>query len=108
MAVCPCWSGPAGQSRADRQLRARLIVYEPKGITKRLVQLQPEQLAATNRQWVQQHGLFEPGVQRFLTRLRRLSMHEDSAHQPLRRLAPAWHGFRPYYLARGWVRARAW
>ena len=50
-----------------------LIVYEPKGITKRLVQLQPEQLAAANRQWVQQHGLFEPGVQRFLTRLRELS-----------------------------------
>jgi L-malate glycosyltransferase len=50
-----------------------LIVYEPKGITKRLIQLQPEQLAAANRHWVQQHGLFEPGVQRFLTRLRELS-----------------------------------
>lgn len=50
-----------------------LIVYEPKGITKRLIQLQPEQLASANRQWVQQHGLFEPGVQRFLTRLRELS-----------------------------------
>lgn len=53
-----------------------LIVYEPKGITKRLIQLHPEQLATANRQWVAQHGLFEPGVQRFLTRLRDLSEHK--------------------------------
>ena len=30
-------------------------------------------LAAINREWVAAHGLFEPGVQRFLTRLRELS-----------------------------------
>jgi glycosyltransferase involved in cell wall biosynthesis len=39
----------------------------------RMALLDTTRLAAINRDWVAAHGLFEPGVQRFLTRLRELS-----------------------------------
>ena len=50
-----------------------LILYDTKTLTKRMAQIDPEQIGQANRQWVAQHGLFEPGVQRFLTRLRELT-----------------------------------
>ena len=38
----------------------------------RMAALDAERLGTGNREWVARHGLFEPGVQRFLTRLREL------------------------------------
>lgn len=38
----------------------------------RMAALETARLAPVNRDWVAAHGLFEPGVQRFLTRLREL------------------------------------
>jgi hypothetical protein len=35
--------------------------------------LDTSRLAAVNRDWVAAHGLFEPHVQRFLTRLKELT-----------------------------------
>jgi glycosyltransferase involved in cell wall biosynthesis len=49
-----------------------LILYDVKTLTKRMAQINAEQIGTANRQWVAEHGLFEPGVQRFLTRLREL------------------------------------
>jgi glycosyltransferase involved in cell wall biosynthesis len=50
-----------------------LIVSAPDDLPARMAALDTTRLAATNRDWVAAHGLFEPGVQRFLTRLRELT-----------------------------------
>lgn len=50
-----------------------LIVTSLDDLPSRMAALDTARLAVTNRDWVAAHGLFEPHVQRFLTRLRELS-----------------------------------
>lgn len=50
-----------------------LIVGSLDDLPARMAALDTARLAAGNRNWVAANGLFEPGVQRFLTRLRELS-----------------------------------
>jgi glycosyltransferase involved in cell wall biosynthesis len=50
-----------------------LIVGSVDDLPARMVTLDTAKLGAVNRDWVAAHGLFEPHVQRFLTRLRELS-----------------------------------
>ena len=50
-----------------------LIVGAVDDLPARMALLDTARLATVNRDWVAAHGLFEPGVQRFLTRLRELS-----------------------------------
>jgi L-malate glycosyltransferase len=51
-----------------------LIVGSLDDLPARMAALDTARLAATNRDWVNANGLFEPHVQRFLTRLRELSV----------------------------------
>ena len=61
---------------------------------------------AHNRAWVQQHALFEPCVQRFLARLRELQRAMNILLVNHYAGSPALGmEYRPYYLAREWVRA---
>ncbi|WP_310331825.1 glycosyltransferase family 4 protein [Roseateles asaccharophilus] len=50
-----------------------LIVGAVEDLPARMAALDTARLAVVNRDWVAAHGLFEPHVQRFLTRLRELS-----------------------------------
>jgi glycosyltransferase involved in cell wall biosynthesis len=50
-----------------------LIVNDPADLPARMAALDTARLAVGNREWVAANGLFEPGVQRFLSRLRELS-----------------------------------
>lgn len=50
-----------------------LIVGAVEDLPARMATLDTARLAVVNRDWVSAHGLFEPHVQRFLTRLRELS-----------------------------------
>lgn len=50
-----------------------LIVGAPADLPARMAALDAARLAAVNRGWVAANGMFEPHVQRFLTRLRELS-----------------------------------
>jgi glycosyltransferase involved in cell wall biosynthesis len=49
-----------------------LVVGSLDDLPARMATLDTARLATINRDWVAAHGLFEPGVQRFLTRLREL------------------------------------
>lgn len=46
---------------------------EAQSLAERVGQIDAARIGVTNRQWVARHGLFEPGAQRFLARLRELS-----------------------------------
>ncbi len=50
-----------------------LILDEVQPLAEGLERTDVARIGIANRQWVAQYGLFEPGVQRFLTRLRELS-----------------------------------
>lgn len=50
-----------------------LILDEVQSLVKGMAQIDAAQIGIANRQWVARHGLFEPGTQRFLARLRELS-----------------------------------
>ncbi len=63
---------PANRELIGDSLRG-LIVATPDDLPARMAALDTARLAITNRDWVAAHGLFEPHVQRFLTRLRELS-----------------------------------
>lgn len=49
------------------------ILDKVQSLVKGMAQMDAAQIGVANRQWVARHGLFEPGAQRFLVRLRELS-----------------------------------
>lgn len=63
---------PANRELIGDSVRG-LIVATPDDLPARMAALDTARLGAANRDWVAAHGLFEPHVQRFLTRLRELS-----------------------------------
>ncbi len=63
---------PANRELIGDSVRG-LIVTTPDDLPARMAALDTARLAIANRDWVAAHGLFEPHVQRFLTRLRELS-----------------------------------
>lgn len=62
---------PANRELIGDSVRG-LILQDAQGLPERMAALDTARLAKANRDWVAAHGLFEPGVQRFLTRLKEL------------------------------------